>query len=364
MAQLKRTGLFNIHVQSGGKIVEFAGFEMPLQFSSIKDEHDVVRNSAGLFDVSHMGEILISGPDALKNVQNLISNDAARIPIGRVVYSGLLYPEATFVDDLLVYKIKEDKYLLCVNASNADKDFRWITSNLEGDLKCENVSDCYTQIALQGPKSLQILQPLTETNLGEMKYYRFEIGKAAGVDAIISRTGYTGELGFELYFDPAASEDVWKAIMKIGKPLGLKPTGLGCRDTLRLEAGMALYGNDIDDKHTPFEAALEWTVKMPKDRFIGKQALENQNKSGLSRRLVGFELLERAVPRHGYEIYSQNRKIGEVTSGTLSFTLNKPIGLGYVATGFESLGTEISVKIRDKMIKGKVVSYPFYSRTH
>ena len=363
MAELKRTGLYPAHLRSKAKIVPFAGWEMPVQYSSIKEEHTAVRTAAGIFDVSHMGEILFSGPDAMKNVQYLVSNDVVKIKPSRVIYTGLLTPQGTFVDDLLVYKFSDDKFLLCVNASNVAKDYQWMLDHLQGDVSCKNVSDQYTQIAVQGPNTLEILKPLTKTDLSKIKYYRFEMGQVAGIDTIISRTGYTGEYGFELYFDPAFSMQMWDALIDSGKSYGLTPTGLGCRDTLRLEAGMALYGNDIDSEHTAFEAGLQWTVKMNKEDFIGKAALQSQIENGLTRHLVGFELTERGIPRHGYQIYSGDQCIGEVTSGTMSITLGKPIGMGYVTTGFEKIGTPIQVKIREKMIKGKTVALPFYSRT-
>ncbi len=363
MVQLKRTGLYEAHKKAGGKLVPFAGWELPIQYTSIRDEHNAVRNAAGIFDVSHMGEIIFSGPDAEKNVQNLVTNEVSKMKINRVVYSGLLYPEGTFVDDLLVYRLAEDKFLLCVNAANLDKDYQWCLDNIHGDLECVNASDQYTQIAIQGPKSMEILQPLTETTLGKIRYYRFRMGEVGGVPAIISRTGYTGELGFELYFDPSESIKIWDMLMEQGEKYGLKPAGLGCRDTLRLEAGMALYGNDIDNEHTPLEAGLDWTVKMDKPDFIGKIALEEQLRKGLTRHLVGIELIDRGIARHGYEIFANENPIGVVTSGTQSITLNKAIAMGYVATGFEKPGTEIQVKIRNKLVRGKIVPMPFYSRT-
>jgi glycine cleavage system T protein (aminomethyltransferase) len=363
MTQLKQTGLYNAHLRSGGKIVPFAGWEMPVQYSSITDEHHAVRNSAGIFDVSHMGEIIFSGPDALANIQMLVSNEIGKIKPNRAIYSGLLYPEGTFVDDLLVYRISGDEFLCVVNAANTDKDFQWMKENVKGNLRCENVSDLYSQIAVQGPNSTDILQPLTGIDLSKIRYYRFRKGLFTGVEVILSRTGYTGELGYELYFMKEDSDKIWDALLDSGRAFDLKPAGLGCRDTLRLEAGMALYGNDIDDSHTALEAGLDWTVKFEKEDFIGKAALENQKQDGVTRRLVGFELLERGIPRKGYEIYSGETKIGVVTSGTMSITLGKPIGMGYVKSGCEEPGTSIAVSIRGKKIPGKVVTMPFYSRT-
>ncbi len=363
MSELKKTALYSEHVRLGGKIVPFAGYEMPVQFTSIRQEHEAVRNHVGVFDVSHMGEILFTGKDALKNVDHLVSNHIAKIKPFRVVYSGLLYPNGTFVDDVLVYRIKDDEFLFCVNASNVDKDFAWMKQNLSGDLTCENVSDRYTQIAIQGPDAGKVLQPLTRTDLSTIAYYRFQMGQVAGIDALISRTGYTGEYGFELYFSPEHAIKIFQAVMESGAPFGITPAGLGCRDTLRLEAGMALYGNDIDDQHTALEANLGWVVKLEKDDFIGKKALEEQQQAGLKRHLVGFEMIDRGIPRHGYSILSNSVPIGEVTSGTMSITLNKAIGMGYVASGFESPGTIIQIQIRDNRVAARVVPLPFYSRT-
>ncbi|MBN1356096.1 glycine cleavage system aminomethyltransferase GcvT [bacterium] len=363
MTSLKRTGLYDAHLRSGGKIVAFAGWKMPVQYSSIIDEHQTVRTAAGMFDVSHMGEVLFSGPDALANIQMLVSNDISKLKPNRAVYTGMLYPGGTFVDDLLVYRLSEDTFLLVINAANTLKDYEWMRDNIRGNLVCENVTDQYTQIAVQGPNSIEILKKLTPVDLASIRYYRFERDSVAGVDSIISRTGYTGEPGFELYFDATFSDKVWDAVLETGNNFGLKPAGLGCRDTLRLEAGMALYGNDIDDQHTPLEAGLDWIVKLSKDDFIGKSALVEQLQKGLTRHLIGFELTERAIPRKGYEIFSGNEPIGEVTSGTLSITLGKPVGMGYVRHGFESLGTNIEIMVRGKKFPGRVVALPFYSRT-
>ncbi len=363
MSELKRTGLYDAHVKAGGKIVPFAGWELPVQYSSIKEEHEAVRNTAGMFDVSHMGEIFFSGPDALANVQHLVSNDAEKMKINRAVYSGLLYPNGTFVDDVLVYKLAEDHFLMVVNAANLEKDYQWMKQNLFGNVCCENASDRYTQIALQGPKSREILQNLVDIDLSRMKYYGFSHGNIAGTECIISRTGYTGEIGFELYFDRVHSIKIWDALMETGKPSGIQPAGLGCRDTLRLEAGMALYGNDIDDAHTPLEAGLEWIVKFDKDDFIGKTALLQQKEQGLKRHLVGIELTDRGIPRHGYKILSDGREVGEVTSGTLSISLQKPIGMGYIEHGLEKPGTMLHVEIRKNAVPGVIVTLPFYSNT-
>jgi len=363
MSDLKRTGLYDAHVAAGGKMVPFAGFELPVQYESIKSEHQAVRTTAGIFDVSHMGEIFLHGPDALANVQKLVTQNLAKIKPRRAVYSGLLYENGTFVDDVLVYRMAEDRFMLVVNAANLEKDYDWIKGNVFGDCNCENRSDSITQIAVQGPASRDIVQKLTELDMNKLRYYRFRENRVIGIDAIISRTGYTGELGFELYFDRSHSMKVWNAVMEAGREYGVKPAGLGCRDTLRLEAGMALYGNDIDDAHTPLEAGLSWMVKMDKDDFNGKDALLKQLENGLTRHLVGFELLEKGVPRHGYKVFSGNSEIGEVTSGTMSITLKKPIGMAYVADGYESPDTEIDIQIRNRMMTARIVPLPFYSNT-
>lgn len=363
MTELKRTGLFEAHVAAGGKLVPFAGFELPVQYESIKAEHEAVRTAAGMFDVSHMGEIFLQGPDALANVQKLVTQNLEKIKPKRAVYSGLLYTNGTFVDDVLVYRMSEDEFMLVVNAANLDKDYQWIKNNVFGDCRCENRSDDITQIAVQGPASRDIVQKLTELDLTRLRYYRFRQNQVLGIDAIISRTGYTGELGFELYFDKKHSLTIWNALMEAGREYGLKPAGLGCRDTLRLEAGMALYGNDIDDAHTPLEAGLAWIVKMEKDDFNGKSVLQKQLDEGLTRHLVGFELEQKGVPRHGYKVFSGDREIGVVTSGTLSITLKKPIGMAYVDHGFETPDSAFEIEIRNRRIKAKVVPLPFYSNT-
>ncbi len=326
-------------------------------------EHDAVRTTAGMFDVSHMGEIYFSGPDAIANVQKLVTQNIDLIKPNRAVYSGMLYPNGTFVDDVLVYRIAENECMLVVNAANLEKDYAWMKENLFGNCKCENRSDSITQIAVQGPESQGIVQKLTDLNLDDLKYYRFRQDKILGIDAIVSRTGYTGELGYELYFSRNHSMKVWNALLEAGKSSGLKPAGLGCRDTLRLEAGMPLYGNDIDDQHTPLEAGLAWTVKLEKEDFNGKKALLLQSEKSLDRHLVGFELIDKGVPRHGYAVFSGEGKIGIVTSGTMSITLQKPIGMAYVDHGFESIGTEFEVEIRNRRYKAKVVPMPFYSVT-
>jgi aminomethyltransferase len=363
MTELKKTGLHQAHIEAGGRMTAFAGFELPIQYDSIKSEHLAVRTAAGMFDVSHMGEIFLSGPDAIANVQKLVTQNIEKIKPNRAVYSGMLYENGTFVDDILVYRMSEDECMLVVNAANLEKDYAWILKNQFGNCVCENRSDRITQIAIQGPESKTILQTLTTLNLDELKYYRFRNDRILEYETIISRTGYTGELGFELYFDKKHSLTVWNALMESGRGSGLKPAGLGCRDTLRLEAGMPLYGNDIDDQHTPLEAGLDWTVKFKKSDFNGRQALVNQKDKGVEKHLVGFELLTKGMPRPGYLIFDGDRQIGILTSGTISISVGKPIGMAYVKSGYETENTEFDVVIRDKRIRAKVVSMPFYKKT-
>lgn len=360
MSDLKRTGLYEAHIQAGGKMVPFAGYELPVQYESIKAEHIAVRTKAGMFDVSHMGEIFLSGPDAIANVQKLVSQNIDKIKPNRIVYSGMLYTSGTFVDDILVYRMAEDECMLVVNAANLEKDYEWVKKNLFGNCKCEDRSPTITQIAIQGPESKNIVQKLTDLDLQTLKYFRFKTDKIIGIETIISRTGYTGEMGYELYFDKAHSMTIWNALLEAGKAHGLKPAGLGCRDTLRLEAGMPLYGNDIDDQHTPFEANLGWSVKMDKGDFNGREALLKQYEKGPDRHLVGFELIDKNVPRHGYLVYDGDKQIGVVTSGTVSITLEKPIGMAYVNRGYEAVGTEFDIDIRNRRFKAKVIPLPFY----
>ncbi len=293
----KRTALYDEHVAAGGRMVSFAGFMMPVQYSSLTDEHLAVRSRAGIFDVSHMGEIFVRGPRALDFVQLFSCNDHAKLAIGRAQYTGLMYPQGTFVDDLLVHRLADDEYLLVVNAANTDKDFAYLSELADGEpgVEVENQSDRWAQIAVQGPLAQEILQPLTVVDLAAIKYYRFTWGEVAGHRALVARTGYTGEDGFEVYLEPSAAPGLWRALLAEGGPKGLLPAGLGARDTLRLEAGMPLYGNDIDDTTTPLEAGLGWIVKLDKGDFIGRDVLERQQETGIERRLVGFELL---APRH------------------------------------------------------------------
>ena len=357
-----RTPFFEIHKLYNAKIVEFAGFEMPVEYSGIKDEHMTVRNSAGVFDVSHMGEIWVKGPGALALIQKVTSNDASVLQQGQAQYSCFPNGKGGIVDDLLVYSFEPEKYLLVVNASNIQKDWDWIVSQNDLGAELENASDKISQLAVQGPKATQILQKLTDTDLSSIKYYTFKVGSIAGIkDVIISATGYTGAGGFELYFYNEFAQPIWDAIFEAGKEEGIKPIGLGARDTLRLEMGYCLYGNDIDDTTSPIEAGLGWITKFPdyknstdKDLFL-KQKIE-----GVTRKLRGFEMIDRGIPRHGYEIVdADGLLIGVVTSGTQSPVLDKGIGMGYINNDFSRLGSEIYILIRNKRVKAKVVNTPF-----
>jgi aminomethyltransferase len=348
-------------------MVEFAGFELPVQYTGLSEEHEAVRNRAGLFDVSHMGEIAIRGPGSFQFVQLVSCNDHTKMVPGRAQYTGLMFPEATFVDDVLVHKMADDDYLLVVNAANRHKDVAYLTDLASGrdDVDVTDVSDDYAQMALQGPIAQEVLQPLTAADLGEIKYYRFIEGEVAGVPALIARTGYTGEDGFEIYVAPEAAPTVWRAILSEGSPKGVMPAGLGARDTLRFEAGMCLYGNDIDETTTPLEAGLGWIVKLGKGDFIGRDVLERQDEEGVDRRLVGLEMVDRGIARHGYPVQlgeSNGEAAGVVTSGTWSPTLGKALAMAYLPTEAAEPGREVFVSIRNRTARARVVDLPFYSR--
>ena len=363
----RRTALFDEHVAAGGRMVPFAGFMMPVQYSSLAEEHLAVRSRAGIFDVSHMGEIFVRGPRALDFVQLFSCNDHSKLAIGRAQYTGLMYPQATFVDDLLVHHIADDEYLLVVNAANTDKDFAYLAELAAGerDVEVVNESDRWAQIAVQGPLAQEILQPLTTVDLAAIKYYRFAWGDVLGQRALVARTGYTGEDGFEVYLEPHAAPALWRALLAEGRPKGLLPAGLGARDTLRLEAGMPLYGNDIDDTTTPLEAALGWIVKLDKGDFIGRDVLERQQADGVDRLLVGFELLTPGIARHGYPVLlgeDESEPAGHVTSGTRLPSLGKSMGMAYLPTEAAKVGVEFFVDIRDRRARARVVELPFYSR--
>jgi aminomethyltransferase len=362
-----KTPLYDEHLAAGGRMVEFAGFELPVQYTSLTEEHRAVRATAGLFDVSHMGEIVIRGPSALDFVQLISCNDHQKMTIGRAQYTGIMYPEGTFVDDTLVHKMDDDEYLLVVNAANRHKDFAYLTELADGvdDVEVIDLSDDYAQLAIQGPLAEEILQPLTPENLSELKYYRFIEGGVAGAAAIIARTGYTGEDGFELYVEPSAAPGLWRAILDRGRPHDLMPAGLGARDTLRFEAGMSLYGNDIDNTTTPLEASLGWIVKFKKGDYIGRDVLERQKEEGVERKLVGFEMFERGIARHGYPVLLQEddiEPVSHVTSGTQSPTLGKALGMTYLPIESTEVGTEFFVQIRNRTAPARVVELPFYSR--
>ena len=341
-------------------MVPFAGYNMPVQYAGINAEHETVRKAVGVFDVSHMGEFILKGDGALDLIQRVSSNDATKLYDGKVQYSCLPNQQGGIVDDLLVYRIDEKTYMLVVNASNIEKDWDWISQFNTAGVDMKNISDRTSLLAVQGPKAAEALQSLTDIDLGTMEYYTFKKGKFAGVDnVVVSATGYTGAGGFELYFDNAHAEQIWNEVFKAGEPFGIKPIGLGARDTLRLEMGFCLYGNDIDDTTSPLEAGLGWVTKFNKE-FTNSAQLEQQKQAGVSRKLVGFEMLERGIPRHDYEIAdAEGNAIGRVTSGTQSPSLQKAIGMGYVPTAYAKEGTEIFIKIRDNKIKAKVVKPPF-----
>jgi aminomethyltransferase len=364
---MKKTALYEKHVEAGAKLVPFAGHEMPVSYSGIIDEHNNIRNAIGIFDVSHMGEFEITGEQAADLVQYVTTNDVKKLEPGKIQYSAFTNEEGGIIDDLLVYMISDHKFMLVVNASNIEKDFEWINKfayKYKANIK--DISEDISLMAVQGPKTAEALQSLTNVDLASMKYYTFEVGKFAGIDnVIISATGYTGAGGFELYCKNDDAPVIWDAIMEAGKPFGIKPAGLGCRDSLRLEMGFCLYGNDINEKTTPLAAGLGWITKLNTD-FIGKEALvEKKERAGLHYKLVGMEILEKgAIARQHYEIFNaEGDMIGEVTSGTLSPSLNKPIAMGYVKTEYASPGTEVFIKVRNKMAHAKVVKLPFYQNT-
>lgn len=358
---MKTTALSKKHIELGAKMVPFAGYDMPVQYKGVNHEHETVRKSVGVFDVSHMGEFILRGPNALKLIQKISSNDASTLFDGKAQYSCMPNKTGGIVDDFLIYRVNEEEYLLVVNASNIEKDWNWIKENDEWDVPMENISDSTSLLAIQGPKATATLQKLTDINLSEMVYYTFKKGRFAGFeDVIISATGYTGAGGFEIYFPNEAAEKIWDAVMKAGEEFGIEPIGLAARDTLRLEMGFCLYGNDIDDTSSPLEAGLGWVTKFTKD-FVNAENLKKQKESGVSKKLVGFEIIEKGIARHDYPIEdASGNVIGKVTSGTMSPSLKKSIGLGYVKTEHAGEGQEIFIRIRDKAIKAMVSKPPFY----
>jgi aminomethyltransferase len=361
---LLRTPLHGCHIVLGAKMVPFGGWEMPVHYTGITEEHLAVRQAAGLFDVSHMGEIEVAGADALVAVQQISSNDATRLEIGQAHYSALTTPEGTFVDDLLVYRLADEHFMLVVNASNIKKDFAWISEGIQGigDAFAVNTSSRYALIAVQGPRALEIAQELTEVDLSSIGYYRFATGEVASVRATISRTGYTGEDGFEIFVAPQSAERVWGALLSVGEPVGLRPAGLGARDTLRLEAAMRLSGQDIDETTSVLEAGLGWIVGWEKPAFVGREALVRQREVGVTRKLVGFEMVERGIARHGYPVFVGEVELGVVTSGTRTPFLEKSIGLAYLPLEFSAPGTECAIEIRGRRVRAQVVKLPFYTR--
>ncbi len=359
--KMKHVALNDLHVKLGAKMVPFAGYNMPVQYEGINVEHETVRNGVGVFDVSHMGEFILKGEGALDLIQKVTSNDASVLSDGKVQYSCLPNNTGGIIDDLLVYRIDDKTYMLVVNASNIEKDLNWIKSQNTFNTDIKDISDKTSLLAVQGPKATLALQSLTSINLSDMAYYTFNKGKFAGIDnVIVSCTGYTGAGGFEIYFDNEHAEHIWNEIFKAGAAHGIKPIGLGARDTLRLEMGFCLYGNDIDDTTSPIDAGLGWITKFTKN-FTNSAALLKQKEEGIKRRLVGFELTERGIPRHGYKITDSNgNEIGVVTSGTQSPSLQKPIGLGYINAPFHKEGSEVNIAIRDNKVKAKVIKLPFY----
>ena len=361
---MKNTALSNVHEELGAKMVPFAGYNMPVQYEGVNLEHKTVREGVGVFDVSHMGEFILTGPGSLDLIQKVTSNDASVMTEGRAQYSCMPNGNGGIIDDLIIYKFNDEKYLLVVNASNIDKDWNWISSHNTFDCQLRNVSDDYSLLAIQGPKAVEAMQQLTHVNLSEINYYHFEVNTFAGIDnVIISATGYTGSGGFEIYCKNDAAEEVWKKVFEAGADYGIKPIGLAARDTLRLEMGFCLYGNDIDDTTSPLEAGLGWITKLNKEDFIDKDFLTKQKEEGTSRKLVAFEMIDRGIPRHNYPIQNASGEvIGRVTSGTMSPSMQKAIGLGYVTKTDSEIETEVFIEIRNKAVKAKIVKLPFYRK--
>ena len=357
---MKEIALNNVHIELGAKMVPFAGYNMPLQYAGLTHEHLAVRNGVGVFDVSHMGEFIVRGSEALDLIQRISTNDAAKLEIGKVQYSCMPNGRGGIVDDLLIYRLEESVYMLVVNASNIQKDWDWIQQNNNYKAELQDISDRTTLLAVQGPKAAEAMQVLTEINLSDMVYYTFEKGAFAGIEnVLVSATGYTGSGGFEIYFDNEHAEKIWAAVMKAGESFGIMPAGLGARDTLRLEKGFCLYGNDIDDSTSPIEAGLGWITKFTKD-FVDSKLLLEQKEKGTTRKLVAFKMIDRGIPRKEYQINdADGNKIGEVTSGTSSPSLKLGIGMGYVTKELSKIGTEIFLEIRGRQLKAEIVKLPF-----
>jgi aminomethyltransferase len=363
-AALKTTPLHARHRAANARMVPYAGWDMPVEYSGITAEHMAVRTRAGIFDVSHMGQIEIAGKTALDAVQRVSCNDAARLEVGQIQYSGLLTPAGTFVDDVLVYRMAPSHFMLVANASNVRKDFAWISEHIKvaGDAAAVDTSSRYALIALQGPASQDVLQPLTGLDLSELRYYWFGHGEVAGARVTISRTGYTGEDGFEIFVPPAMADRVWQALLESGRAADVVPCGLGARDTLRLEAAMRLWGNDIDESTSVVEAGMGWIVGWGKTDFIGSEALREEKARGAVRKLVGFEMIDRGIARHGHQVMNGERPVGVVTSGTQTPFLRKAIGMAYVPGEMAAAGTELTIEIRGRAAKAQVVPLPFYKR--
>ncbi|AQQ53011.1 glycine cleavage system aminomethyltransferase GcvT [Planococcus lenghuensis] len=365
MSELKRTPLFESYKKYGGKTIDFGGWELPVQFSGIKQEHEAVRTKAGLFDVSHMGEITVEGPESLAYLQRMLTNDVSKLKTGQAQYTVLCYEDGGTVDDLLVYKLTDERYLLVVNAANIEKDFDWLKAHAQDGAEVVNRSEEYGQLAFQGPLAESVLQRLTDTDLTDIKFFRFQENvDVAGRNVLVSRTGYTGEDGFEIYGSPEDIIALWGAILEEGKEDGAVPVGLGARDTLRFEACLALYGQELTKDISPLEAGIGFAVKLKKDAdFIGKEALLKQKEEGIVRKLTGLEMLDKGIPRPGYKVFKDGEEIGHVTTGTQSPTLGKNIGLALVGTEFTEPGTEVEVEVRNRRLKAVTVETPFYKRS-
>lgn len=361
--ELKRTPLYPLYEKYGGKVIDFGGWALPVQFTSILDEHEAVRTRAGLFDVSHMGEVDVKGPDSLKYIQKLITNDASKLVDGKALYSPMCYPDGGTVDDLLVYRYSTDHYLLVINASNIEKDFAWFKENLEGEVEIHNISDQVSQLAIQGPLAEKVLQKLTDFDLSTIGFFHFNSDvNLNGIKALVSRTGYTGEDGFEVYLSNEDAPKLWDMILEAGKDEDVLPCGLGARDTLRFEAKLPLYGQELSKDITPIEAGIGFFVKFDKGDFNGREVLLQQKENGAPRKLVGIEMIDRGIPRTHYPVYSGDQLIGEVTTGTQSPTLKKNVGLALIKSEFASIGNEVYVEIRNKKLKAEIVKTPFYKK--
>ncbi|MBB6454248.1 aminomethyltransferase [Salirhabdus euzebyi] len=366
MADLKRTPLYTVYQDYNGKTIDFGGWDLPVQFSGIKKEHEATRNAAGLFDVSHMGEIVVTGPNSEQYLQKMLTNDISKLTINRAQYTIMCYENGGTVDDLLVYKKGDEEFLLVVNASNIEKDFNWLKQHLIDGVNLNNISESIAQLALQGPKAELILQKLTNTDLSEIKFFRFaDHVTFSGINkgALVSRTGYTGEDGFEIYIDHSEAIALWEKILEAGADEGVEPIGLGARDTLRFEATLPLYGQELTAEITPIEAGLGFAVKTNKEAdFIGKEVLKDQKENGTTRKIIGIEMVDKGIPRHGYEVFKGEEKVGVVTTGTQSPTLEKNIGLAIVDIRFTNIDEELEVQVRKRRLKAKVIATPFYKR--